>query len=109
LYSSQERKDVEVNRKEVHQQSRKETTNANGKPNGDRKPNPMHDRIIKLLSRPNGCTRVDLNEVEFPASSMTALRIAERKGFKTSAVKKPGELTIYKAVRAKAASAKGLS
>jgi hypothetical protein len=35
---------------------------------------------------------------------MAALQIAERREFKTSAVKKPGELTVYKAVAAKRAS-----
>jgi hypothetical protein len=35
---------------------------------------------------------------EYPA--IMALRIAERRGYKTSAVKKPGELTRYVAKRA---------
>jgi hypothetical protein len=64
------------------------------------KPNELHTALIALMARKDGATIQDFQGVEgFKMSSMAALKIAERAGFKTSAVKKPGERTVYKAVR----------
>jgi hypothetical protein len=52
------------------------------------------------MARKDGATIQDFQGVDgFNIPSMTALKIAERHGYKTSAVKKPGERTVYKAVR----------
>jgi hypothetical protein len=65
------------------------------------KPNPLHEKLIKLFSRPNGATITDISEAGFKYAAMAALKIAERRGLKTS-VKKPGpgELMRYYAKRA---------
>jgi hypothetical protein len=71
------------------------------KPVAEKAPNPVHTALIKLMLRPEGAGIADFQKVEgFNIPSMAALRIAERAGYKTSAVKKPGERTIYKAVKA---------
>jgi valyl-tRNA synthetase len=62
--------------------------------------NEMHQKVIALLSRPEGATRADLNQIEFPASSVAALRIAERHGFKVRIDKKDGEFKRYIATKA---------
>jgi hypothetical protein len=59
-------------------------------------PNPLHAALIKLMSRPEGAAIADFQQLDgFAIPSMAALKIAERAGFKTSAVKKPGERTRY--------------
>jgi hypothetical protein len=61
-----------------------------------KKPNEFHAALIKLMSRPEGACIADFQQIEgFNIPSMAALKIAERAGFKTSAVKKPGERTRY--------------
>jgi len=65
-----------------------------------RKPNPLHEKLIKLISKPNGATLVDIVDAGWKYSAMAALRIVERHGYKTSVSKKTGELTVYKAKRA---------
>jgi hypothetical protein len=65
-----------------------------------RKPNPLHEKLIKLFVRPNGATITDIVEAGWKYSAVAALAIAERRSYKTSAKKPgPGELTIYKAVK----------
>jgi hypothetical protein len=64
-----------------------------------RKPNPLHDTLVRLLSRPNGVTIGDISECGFKYSAVAALAIAARHGFKTSVVKKNGELNRYIARR----------
>jgi hypothetical protein len=65
-----------------------------------RKPNPLHEKLIKLFTRPTGATVQDVAETKFYGPAIAALRIAERHGFKTSTKKEPGELTRYYAKRA---------
>jgi hypothetical protein len=66
-----------------------------------RAPNPLHDALVKLMLRPTGATIQDFQGVEgFNIPSMAVVRIAERNGYKASASKKPGERTVYKAVKA---------
>jgi hypothetical protein len=65
-----------------------------------RKANPLHDKLVALMLRPRGATRTDIAKTKFPAAAIAALRIVERRGYKTSTVKKPGELTRYVAKRA---------
>jgi hypothetical protein len=63
---------------------------------GVKAPNPLHEKLIALMARKDGATIADFQTVDgFNIPSMAALRIAERAGFKTSAVKKPGERTRY--------------
>jgi hypothetical protein len=57
-----------------------------------RKSSALHERIVKLFARPNGATINDLNEAGFKYSAVQALKLAERRGYKTSVVKKSGEL-----------------
>jgi hypothetical protein len=65
-----------------------------------RKPNPLHEKLIKLFVRPNGATITDIAAAKFKYPAIQALRIAERRGYKTNVVKKAGELTRYVARRA---------
>jgi hypothetical protein len=77
------------------------TTKKNGKTNGKpRKPNALHEKLIRLLSRPDGATLTETKKCGFEYPAIMALRIAERRGYKTSVLKKPGELTRYVAKRA---------
>jgi hypothetical protein len=62
--------------------------------------NPLHEKLIALMAHKDGATISDFQTVDgFNIPSMAALKIAERAGYKTSAVKKPGERTVYKAVK----------
>ena len=60
-----------------------------------KKPNPLHEKLIKLFTRPNGATLADTKEAGFNYPAMAALKIAERRGLKVSTKKVPGELTRY--------------
>jgi hypothetical protein len=65
-----------------------------------KKPNEFHAALIALMVRKDGATIQDFQGVDgFNIPSMAALKIAERHGYKTSAVKEPGKRTVYKAVR----------
>jgi hypothetical protein len=69
--------------------------------NGNAKPiKPLHAKLIALMTRPKGATLADIKAAKFNAAAMQALKIVERRGFKTSVVKKDGELTRYVAKRA---------
>ena len=70
------------------------------KANGAKKPNPLHDTLVKLLSRPNGATMHDTYNAGFEFPAMSAVKIVERRGYKVSKKKEPGELTRYIAKRA---------
>jgi len=59
----------------------------------------LHDRLIKLLQRPEGATMHDTWNIGYYYPAMSALKIAERRGFKTRVNKRPGELTRYYAKR----------
>jgi hypothetical protein len=60
-----------------------------------KKPNLLHEKLVKLFCRPNGATLTDTKEAGFECPAMAALKIAERRELKTSVVKKKGELTRY--------------
>jgi len=60
-----------------------------------RKPNAIHEALVKLMTRPNGATITDIQQAKFKAAAMQALKIVGRRGYKTSVVKKAGELTRY--------------
>ena len=80
---------------------------ARGHQGGVREPltNELHDALVKWMLRPTGATIQDFQGVEgFNIPSMAVVRIAERHGYKASASKKPGERTVYKAVKRAAAS-----
>jgi hypothetical protein len=63
-------------------------------------PNPLHEKLIALMARKEGAGIADFQKVEgFNIPSMAAMRIAERHGYQVSASKKPGERTVYKAVK----------
>lgn len=51
---------------------------------------------IKLMQRPKGCTRADLNAADFRQPAMSALKVALNRGYKGKAEKKEGEFTIYR-------------
>jgi hypothetical protein len=65
-----------------------------------RKANPLHEKLIKLFVRPTGATLADVVDSGFKYPAIQALRIAERRGYKTSVKKQPGELTCYFARKA---------
>jgi len=63
-----------------------------------RKAEALHDKLIKLFTRLNGATLTDT--VGFKCPAMAALKIAERRGYKVTTNKVPGELTRYIARKA---------
>ena len=66
----------------------------------EKAPNPMHEKLIALMLRKDGAGIADFQTVDgFNMPSMAVVRIAERAGYKASASKKPGERTVYKAVK----------
>ena len=64
-----------------------------------RKPNPLHDKLEKLFTRPGGCTMHDTYNAGFEYPAMQALKMFERRGYQISAKKVPGELTVYSATK----------
>jgi hypothetical protein len=54
------------------------------------------DEAIKLMKRPSGATRADLNKADFRQASMSAIATAKNRGYKTDVKKIPGERTVYK-------------
>jgi hypothetical protein len=68
--------------------------------NNARKPNALHEKLVRLMCRPTGASMHDLWNAGFKYPAMAALKIAERRGLKTSVIKKKGELTRYCAKRA---------
>jgi hypothetical protein len=81
--------------------SKKSPTKSNGKSGSIKalKPNPLHEKLIELLTRPNGATMHDLWNAGFEYPAIGALKIAERRGLKTTVKKVKGELTSYIAKR----------
>jgi len=66
----------------------------------EKTPNPLHEKLIALMARKEGATISDFQTVDgFNIPSMAVVRIAQRHGYEASASKKPGERTIYKAVK----------
>lgn len=65
-----------------------------------RKTNALHAKLEKLFTRPGGCTLHDTWNAGFEYPAMQALKMFERRGYKVSAVKKPGALTVYSARKA---------
>jgi hypothetical protein len=61
---------------------------------------PLHAKLIALMTRSNGATLADLKAAKFNAAAMQALKIVERKGYKTDVIKKDGELARYVARKA---------
>jgi hypothetical protein len=69
--------------------------------NGNAKPiKPLHAKLIALMTRPKGATLADIKAAKFNAAAMQALKIVQRRGYKTNVVKKAGELTRYVARKA---------
>jgi hypothetical protein len=65
-----------------------------------RAPNPIMEKLIALMLRKEGATIADFQTVEgFNIPSMAVVQAAQRAGYKAEASKKPGERTVYKAVR----------
>jgi acetolactate synthase regulatory subunit len=65
-----------------------------------RKPNALHEKLVKLFTRKDGATVQDVAEVKFYGPAIAALRIVERRGYKTNVIKKSGELSRYVARKA---------
>jgi hypothetical protein len=81
--------------------AKKSAKKANGaKKVSTKKPNALHEKLIKLFTRPNGATLTDTKEAGFNYPAMSALKIAERRGLKVTTKKVAGELTRYFAKRA---------
>lgn len=58
----------------------------------------LMDALIALMRRPNGAGIKDFQEIKgFNLPSMAVVRAAERRGYKATATKKPGERTVYRA------------
>lgn len=56
----------------------------------------LHEKLITLFKRPTGATLAEIKAAGYDyAPGIFALRIAERRGYKTSVVKKDGERTRY--------------
>jgi hypothetical protein len=61
---------------------------------------PLHQSLIALMVRKEGATIADFQGVDgFNIPSMAVVKIAQRHGYEASASKKPGERTVYKAVK----------
>ena len=69
------------------------------KPAAAKKANPLHEKLVRLFTRASGATVHDTMEAGFKAPAIAALRIVERKGYKVSSKKVPGQLTSYFAKR----------
>lgn len=70
------------------------STKKVAKTNGNREA--LHDTLIKMFKRPNGATLAEIKEAGYDyAPGIFALRIAERRGYKTKVVKKEGERSRY--------------
>jgi len=59
-----------------------------------RKPNALHEKLVKLFTRKDGATVQDVAEVKFYGPAIAALRIVERRGYKTNVIK---NLASYRA------------
>jgi hypothetical protein len=69
--------------------------------NGKAKPiKPLHAKMIALMSRPTGADLHELKKAGWKAAAMAALKLVERKGYKTNVVTKKGELARYVARKA---------
>lgn len=79
--------------------SPKKKVHNTGKSRQRRRPNPLHDRLVKLLMRPEGATMHDTWNAGFYFPAKVALKLAARRGLKTKVVKVKGELTRYIARR----------
>jgi hypothetical protein len=77
----------------------KKSTKTNGK---TRQTNALHEKILKLLTRPEGATMHDTYNAGYHYPAVFALKIAATRGYKTSIIKPKvkGELTRYVAKRA---------
>jgi hypothetical protein len=65
-----------------------------------REANPLHQKLIALMTRKDGATISDFQQVEgFNMPSMAVVKIARRAGYEASASKKQGERTRYIARR----------
>jgi hypothetical protein len=63
-------------------------------------PNPLMEKLIALMLRKDGATIQDFQGVDgFNIPSMAVVKAAQRAGYEASASKKPGERTVYKAVK----------
>ena len=65
-----------------------------------RKTNALHDRLEKLFTQKGGCTMHDTYNAGYAYPAATALKMFEKRGYKVSIKKAPGELTIYSARKA---------
>jgi hypothetical protein len=75
------------------------TTRAASKKSVAKKPqnrpmNALQEKLIKLFVRPNGATLAETVKIA-KRPALMALRMFERRGYKTSVVKKAGEPTRY--------------
>ena len=65
-----------------------------------RAPNPVMAACIELMLRKDGAGISDFQKIEgFNLPSMAVVKAAQRAGYKADASKKPGERTVYKAVK----------
>lgn len=55
--------------------------------------------IINLMMRENGATIHDLNKAGYKNAAMSAIRMAERKNYRTRIVYRKGQLTRYYAFK----------
>ena len=62
--------------------------------------NALQEKLLKLFHRPQGATLADVVAAGANRPAMMALRMFERRGYKTSVVKKEGEVTRYIARKA---------
>jgi hypothetical protein len=60
----------------------------------------LHEKLIALFLRPSGATLADTIEAGYAYPAVQALKLAERRGLKTSVKKAAGEPTRYIARRA---------
>lgn len=91
-------KSKSASKKVATKKSTKVAKNGNGKAK-KAKVNPLHDKLVSLFTRPSGATLTDTWNAGYKYPAMQALKIAERRGLKTSSSKADGEMTRYFAKR----------
>jgi hypothetical protein len=92
------KKTVKKTAKKTVKKTAKKTVAAKKNGNGvKRKDNTaIHEKLISLFKKPNGCTLTEVRKTGYRYPTMLALKVAkDRYGLKVKATKKKGELTRY--------------
>jgi len=59
----------------------------------------LHDKLEKLFTQKGGCTMHDTYNAGYAYPAAQALKMFEKRGYKVSTKKEPGQLTVYSATK----------